>query len=117
MRTAVVIRQRLDFAPRGLRVIKVVARSRVAGFANSDSSKRAMTGGGRTERKAGPVPEGAQQEPTRQTQGRGCAGHKARRRHRAQGRGLAGHKARRRHSFRSLSAGKEEARQSVISFC
>ena len=65
MRIAVFIRRRLHFAPRGLRVIEVVARPRVAGLANPDPSERAVTGGGKAEREAGTKPEGAEQKPNR----------------------------------------------------
>ena len=53
MRVTVVIMQRLHLTPRGLRVIEVVARPRVAGLANPDPRERAVTGGGKAEGEAG----------------------------------------------------------------
>ena len=113
-RVTVVLGRRLDFAPRGLRIVEVVDGSRVAGLANSDSNEGAVAGGvGRPNRKAGTQPKGTQQEPPRQAWGRGHAGHTARRRHRAQCGGRAGHKARRRHRFRSISAGRPSRNSKV----
>ena len=54
----------INITPRGLRVVKVVARTWVASLTNPDSSTGAVaTGVGRAARKAGSQPKGAQQEP------------------------------------------------------
>ena len=66
-RVTVILGHRLGFAPRDFRIVEMVARSRVAGLTNSDTSQGAVTGGvGRTDRKAGAQPKGIQQEPPRQ---------------------------------------------------
>ena len=48
-KVTVILGRRLSLTPRDFRIVEVVARSRVAGLANSDSSKGAVAGGvGRT---------------------------------------------------------------------
>ena len=44
-----VLRQRLNFTPRRLGIVKVMSRSRVLGFANPDASEGAMARGGGAE--------------------------------------------------------------------
>ena len=68
-----IVRQRLLFTARGLRIVEVVTRSRVAGFSNPNTSERAVTGGGEAKREAGAEYKGAEHKHQRRSQGRSRA--------------------------------------------